>query len=188
MGMQMAVGTLLFGLHVWFEFMKNYECAAVMPSKWEKEYIENGGSGESYRWEKRVWDPRRDGTPLRYRLMGMPAMWFTSAEALADLITYVSHARKVSVHSVCPQEIALLVLASEDGRREVQHALHHSKLYSAKQHHLVEEDGYNDGRSHFKSLEIELLFYDEELHVPGCKYPGEFSGLSDEAWLRSFHP
>ena len=176
LGMQMAVGTLLFVLHVYFEFLKICECMAVLPSKW----VLRSSGGVAHCWEKTMWDPRKQGTPFLYRITGMPAMWFTSKETLQDLVRYVSEARGSLVGSLCPQEIAFLVLSGDEGRIEVQQAFMNSKLFSARTSRLVCEGAEMlTGESRFSKLNIKLLFYDSDKQAAGFEYPGEFSDLTD---------
>jgi len=57
LGMQVVVGTIMFLLHLAFEFANYYEMCSVMPR------TANHG----------VWDPREHGIPLKYKLLGCQA-------------------------------------------------------------------------------------------------------------------
>lgn len=163
-GMQVMVGTLMFCLHILFEAFHLNETYSVMP--------EPPGGG--------VWDPRVDGMPLRFRLFGLPSMWFTSKQALADLRYWIAMAHPTArVAEIHPQEIAYYALSGEDERREVQWALKESKLFDGKTRSLVSRGPWTSSEP--ESLNIELVFFDSALQNKECSFPGEFLSMPLDA-------
>jgi len=160
-GMQVMVGSLMFVLHMVFEFANYYEMCCVMPR--------TAGHG--------VWDPRKHGIPWRYRFLGLPSMWFTSNEALHDLKYWIDTANPVSrVSQIYPQEIAFYAMLGHDEREHLHTALKSAKLFDgSRRKFLPDETGSRRGRS----LDIELCFFDPKLKRVGCKYAGEFLTLGE---------
>lgn len=166
MGMQVMVGSVLFFLHLIFEFVISTEISAVMPD----------------RPDGKIWDPRVHGLPMRHRFFGMPAMWFTSQKCLTDLKKWMGMARQVKVEDISPQEIAFLVLAGEEERSELMYAFKKAKLYDAHDHSFTTNE---DGRM---TLELDLWFFDPDHQCKEYQYAGAFSCMTqaeDYASLRS---
>jgi len=159
LGMQVVVGTLMFVVHLLFELVFMREMSAVMPKP-------TSGS--------QAWDPRKDGLPLRFRVFGLPSIWFSSAQALQDLKAWIDLAipnRRVS--EVYPAELALYALGGETERYRLQAGLKEAKLFNGKTG-LFERS--EDGSP--RSLDIELCFFDSQLQRPDCSFTGEFLQLA----------
>lgn len=162
LGMQVVVGTIMFLLHLTFEFANYYEMCSVMPR------TANHG----------VWDPREHGIPLKYKLFGLPSMWFTSNEALHDLKHWIDMANPVSkTCEIYPQEIAFYAMKGHDEREHIHAALKEAKLFDGRRRRFVSDD--SSGARKGKALDIELCFFDTKLRRIGCKYPGEFLIMGD---------
>lgn len=159
LGMQLLVSTLMFALHFFFEYLRYRETGAVLPPS---------KSGD-------VWDPRRHGLPFKYRLLGMPSMWFTSRKTLEDLKHFMSVAHNVSVSRIFPEEIALFALSGDDERGELRSALSESKMFCAKSRSFTLNDLEKP-----EALNIDLCFFDTQLHNKDLPYPGEFHYFLDE--------
>lgn len=158
---QVTVGSLMFILHVTFEIFYWNETCAVMPRT---------ASGD-------VWDVRTHGLPWRYKLFGAPSMWFTSTEALEDLMKYIDMAVPTApVWEIRPQEIAYYALQGDEERITVQRTLKASKLFDGRTREFV--DGSLPGTP--LQLSIELCFFDQALQNKNCEHRGEYLCLVDE--------
>jgi len=160
LGMQLNVATLMMLLSFAFEYVRHRETGAVLPKN------PNGG----------VWDPRKHGTPIWYRLLGMPSMWFTSQRTQQDLIKWIAMAHNRNVSRIYPQEIAGFALSGGDeARTELRDALADSKMFNARTRAFE----MNELRRPQK-LNIDLCFFYAQLHSKGNEYPGEFHYFNDE--------
>jgi len=156
--MQVVVGSLMFVVHLLFEFVFMREMSAVMPPTSSSQ----------------AWDPRKDGLPWRYRFFGLPSIWFSSAQALQDLKTWIDLSqpnRRVS--EVYPAELALYALGGETERYRLQAGLKEAKLFNGKTGIFERSE---DGSP--RSLDIELCFFDSQLQRPDCSFAGEFLQLA----------
>jgi len=155
LGMQVAIMTLMFVLHMLFKAAHYNETCAVMPAT---------ASGH-------FWDPRNHGVPWRYWLFGgMPSMWFTSEEVLQDLKHYIYKANLTSrVVRISPQEIAIYALSGMDELLATRRTLSEAVLFDGR-----------DRRPIGDKLNIDLCFFDSKLHTRGCAHPGEFLTVTDE--------
>lgn len=161
LAMQVSVGTLMLFLHLLFEGFHFNETCGVMPRT---------ASGT-------IWDPRTDGLPLKYRVLGLPSMWFTSAEALEDMKLWIDEAKPTArVAQIHPEEIAFYALSGDDERRTVQRALLGAKLFDGRTRQFLQRDEGSEP----EPLNIELCFFDSHLQSEDCPYPGEFLCLLDE--------
>lgn len=161
LNMQVFVGFLMFMVHCFFEFYYYHDTCSVMPRT-----VSNG-----------IWDPRTDGLPWRFRVLGLPSMWFTSQDALEDLKHWIDLAVPTSrVVSIYPQEIAYYTLAGSEERVAVQSALKNSKLFDGRQREFVDR-GELGGT---ETLNVELCFFDEALQNKLCPFPGEFLSVFGE--------
>merc|ERR1719491_711157 len=160
LGMQVLVASLMFGLHAAFELVYCYEMGSVMP------FTDEGD----------VRDPRKLGLPIRFKLFGLPSMWFTSEEVLRDLSRWVELVYPSSrVSQIYPQELALYALSGEDERLSLQDTLKHAKLFDGKCRNFV---GLEQGQEP-RSLQIELCYFDCQFKRANCDYIGEFLQLGD---------
>lgn len=160
LGMQLSVCSLMFFLHLLFEFFYHNETCVVMPR--------TANSG--------IWDPRTDGLPWRLWLLGLPSMWFTSMEVLDDLKHWIDKAIPTKVVAdIHPQEIAYYALSGTEQRQTVQHALKCAKLFDGEKREFIER---SDGGPP-EALNIELCFFDDALHAKDCPYPGDFLCMMD---------
>lgn len=161
LGMQTLVGTLMFMLHLLFEYIYKREVCGVMP----------------YTKEKKVWDPRKDGVPLSYRFFGLPSMWFTTDAVLRDLYRWMDTAHPTkNISQIYPQEMALFALSGQEERRSLQESLKDAKLFDGKNRMFITNDA---GGGEAQSLGIELFYYDEQLKNAEFANPGEFLELGD---------
>lgn len=158
--MQVGVGSLMFLLHLAFEILYYHETCAVMPRT-----ASNG-----------IWDPRTDGLPWRYQIMGLPSMWFTSKEAKEDLKYWIDQASpNKHVVQIFAQELAYYAVGSDSGRMALQRALKESKLFDGRRREFT--DRHKAGKP--EALNIELCFFDTSLQNKSCECQGEFLCMSD---------
>jgi len=156
-GMQIMVGTVMFVLHLFFEYVYQREMGAVMPAT-AKEH---------------VWDPRKDGVPFKYQWFGLPSMWFTSDTTLRDLYRWIDSAHPTkSISMIYPQELALYALSGDQHRHFLKEALKEAKLFNGNSRKFVKKDG-----SAPQSLAIELCFFDQQQVKTNYNHPGEFLEL-----------
>lgn len=159
LGMQVMVGTLMLLLHLIFEFLVLRETSGVMPKNGEK-----------------IWDPRQDGLPLRYRFLGLPSMWFTTSDVQHDMKHWVELSNPTShVAEIYPQEIAYMALSGDGERVTLHQALRDAKLFDGHRREFVTRGGDNG----YESLDIELCFFDSQMQRNNCAYPGEFLAIVD---------
>lgn len=161
LNLQVFVGALMIVLHLLFNLYLYKELCGVMPRT---------ASGE-------VWDPRTDGLPWRFKLLGLPSMWFTSQEALDDLKHWIDEAIPTSqVLEIYPQEMAYYALAGGEERGKVQSALKQSKLFDGRRRRFIKRAGTGEP----EALDIELVFFDASLQNPSCPQPGEFLLMTED--------
>lgn len=163
---QLLVGTFMFMLHLLFESLYSRETCCVMPRT----------------PDGRIWDPRNDGVPLRYWLLGLPSMWFTSDQAYCDVLEWIDKANPIhQVRGFYPEEIALYALRGDEERRVVGQALKHAKLFDGCSRKLITRGVTADPHNtEPESLNLEIVFFDRQLQNKNCSKPGEFLSMEDE--------
>ena len=85
MAMQMIILFIMFFLQLLFELVqwREMSCStawAIPP----RPTVADGGD------DRRAWDPRRDARSCVWSLCGLPSVWFSSAEARAELMEHVT--------------------------------------------------------------------------------------------------
>lgn len=162
LGMQVTVGTLMFVLHLLFEYIYGREMCAVMPLTTRSQ----------------VWDPRQDGVPFKFWWFGLPSMWFTTEVAHRDLFHWMDSAHPTKhIFQIYPQELALYALSGHEQRAFLKDTLKEAKLFDGKLRKFITREV--DGEEKYLNLGIELCFYDGQLQKAHCPFPGEFLELGE---------
>lgn len=161
LGRSLLVFMFMFLIHICFELVYRWETRYIMPST---------PSGS-------VWDPRRDGLPGLCSVLGLPSMWFTSAETYEDVLQWVELSQAESTapsERLFPEELALLAVSSEEKRQELQRELKQARLYDGHRLHAVKLmlQGAN-------VLGVELVFYDSKMWSSDGQYEGEFMQVQE---------
>lgn len=165
LNLQVFVGSLMMALHGIFALYFYRETCGVMPRT----------------KDNAVWDPRFDGVPWRFKMFGLPSMWFTSQDALNDLKKWIDYAVPTSkVLAIYPQEMAYYALKGSEQRGSVECALKQSKLFDGRTRQFFKEPGATQP----EVLSIDLCFFDAALQNPACAYPGEFLIMRDDDSIR----
>jgi len=137
---QLAVFTVMYCLHFLFNLLHVYEFTNSMP-KWENKY---------------VWDLQKHGLPGRFRIFGLPSVWYAQKADQDKMLKFVKrlHAYE-KVMELYPEELALLVMNADTGelRMEVAKTLRDAILQPDVKAGSVPQ-------SPSEMLELELCIFD----------------------------
>merc|ERR1712166_122143 len=120
--------------------------------------------------ESLAWDPRRDGVPWTYWLLGLPSMWFTTPNTMRSFKKYAVAAQLGAQGSmdrvdIYPEELARYALLGDDEREELSRALHESKW--------VDGSAFGQADGAAETLGITLCFFDTQGVDENCDRLGQ---------------
>mmetsp|Transcript_20021 Transcript_20021/g.43540 ORF Transcript_20021/g.43540 Transcript_20021/m.43540 type:complete len:498 (-) Transcript_20021:111-1604(-) len=171
----LLVGTLMLGFCVIFDWFYWRETQCIMSAV--------GAAGSSTAaGTPAPFDPQKHGIPRSHRLLGLPAMWFTSKEAYDDLRLWISmsqqyHSRQAwrpstssrqSLGSkIFPEELAIFAL-NRQGGGQLANALRNAKLFGVEDQAFFTRDCDENGaylrqlesNEEPESLNMRLVFFD----------------------------
>jgi len=152
----LLIGTSMLFLHIAFEWLYWRETQCVMPPP-----ILDSIDGDDEGLE----------LPPSYCWLGLPSMWFTSAEAYNDLRLWIANAKRLGdarAPRIFPAEMAIFALDAK-GSCQLRSALLHAKLYSEQDSTFLTRRHSSCGqprslgcREEPEELGMDLVFYDNQ--------------------------
>lgn len=158
----LLVGTAMLFFHITFEWLCWRETLCVMPPP-DIDEMDCDATGAE--------------VPRSHGWLGLPSMWFTSAEAYNDLRLWIANSKRLgelaAVPRIFPAEMAIFALDTNGGC-QLRNALLHAKLYSeqdaaflTRRHSTCGQPRSLGCREEPEELCMDLVFYDNQ--------SGEFS-------------